>query len=139
MHLLTVLLQGGLPAAWGNDTKDYTQSYNSTQPAPYQPTTMQSLTELACNNCSLSGELPYAWNNMPRLRRISLADNNFTGYLPHFGAWQLQEIVLDRNSLQSWLSPGLAGAMQMLRKLSLAGCKVQGTLPAGEVTLVASS
>jgi hypothetical protein len=134
--LLALLLQGGLPAAWGNDTKEVPTSQNGTQQGPYLPNTMRSLTELICNNCGLSGELPYAWNSMPMLRRISLTDNNFTGDLPHFGAWQLQELALDRNALQGWLSPGLAGAMPMLRKLSLAGCKVQGTLPPGELSEV---
>ncbi|WIA22990.1 hypothetical protein OEZ86_009908 [Tetradesmus obliquus] len=128
-------LQGGLPAAWGNVTfPDYNpnnQNNNGSQPGPKA---MQSLTELICNNCSLSGELPFAWNNMQRLRRIHLADNSFNGLIPNLGAWQLQELMLDRNSFGSWLSPGFAGfagAWQMLQRLSLAGCKMGGMLPAG--------
>jgi hypothetical protein len=129
-YLLAVLLQGGLPAQWGNFTfTDYNSNQNSTQTGPKS---MQSLVELVCNNCSLSGELPFAWNNMPRLRRISLSDNSFNGSIPNLGAWQLEELLLDRNSFQTWLSPGLAGAMQMLRRLSLSGCKIGGTLPPGD-------
>lgn len=127
-----LLLQGGLPAAWGNVTfPDYNPNNqnNGSQPGPKA---MQSLAELICNNCSLSGELPFAWNNMQRLRRISLTDNNFNGSIPNLGAWQLEELLLDRNSFGSWLSPGFAGAWQMLRRLSLAGCKMSGTLPAGK-------
>jgi hypothetical protein len=125
-----LLLQGGLPAQWGNVSMEYYQpNQNGSQP---KPKAMQALVELICNNCSLSGELPHAWNSMPRLRRIALTDNNFNGSIPHLGAWMLEELLLDKNAFKSWLSPGLADAMQNLRRLSLSGCKIGGTLPSGQ-------
>lgn len=138
-HAVTVdvhawALQGGIPAEWGNGTYNQPPFVNGTATAAPQPPPifMAGLTELVCDNCSLSGDLPYSWFNMQSLRHISLAGNSFSGYLPSFGARRLDSLVMDRNNLTTWLQPWIAFDLPLLRKLSLAGCKITGSLPVGK-------
>lgn len=90
---------------------------------------MWRLRKLICNSCGLSGPLPN-WDNMGSLRVLSLARNNLTG-MSFFGARRLMSLNLDWNPLGANLEPTLGWGWAMLKELSMANCKLQGTLPPG--------
>lgn len=119
-------LQGGLPLEWGDGSQMSWQNGSVTMgPHPF----MWRLQRLICNSCGLSGPLPN-WQNLDRLRVVSLARNNLTG-MSHFGARRLMSLSLDWNPLGTPLEPMLGWGWPLLRELSMSHCKLTGTLPPG--------
>lgn len=120
--------QGALPLAWGDGSKMFWQD-GSMQMGP-QPF-MWRLRHFACGNCGLSGPLPN-WDHMDSLRVLSLARNNLTD-MSYFGALRLVSLVLDWNPLDAKLEPMLGWGWPLLQQLSMAHCKLSGTLPPGRL------
>jgi len=88
---------------------------------------MQSLQELVCRQCGLSGYLPGQWGGM-RLQYADLSNNMLVGAFSTFGSSTLRSLFLDNNPLGSQLWPS-AFNESSLEILSLSGCHLGGTIP----------
>ncbi|XP_008796883.2 probable LRR receptor-like serine/threonine-protein kinase At4g36180 [Phoenix dactylifera] len=85
--------------------------------------------ELADNSLAGAVPLPPPAGLPPRLRRLSLSRNAFSGEIPGFSAAPaLEELYLDNNLLSGPIPPGLA-TLPALRRLELQTNNLTGEIP----------
>lgn len=118
--------------AWGNGSLVTWQHGSSNMGA--QPF-MWQLQKLACTNCSLAGSIPTQWQNLDSLKTLVLANNSLQWAGP-LGMRRLTALILDHNPLAASI-PGAPTQLwpahsPMLRKLSMPGAQLTGSLPYGE-------
>eukprot|EP00775_Hariotina_reticulata_P011531 gene11531-11674_t len=120
-------LQGSLPSSWGRSQTAIAMDptmWDKHVAAVY----MESLQELVCSQCGLSGYLPYEWMNM-RLQHVDLSNNMFIGGVLDFGSNTLTTLFLDNNPLESEVWPSLLSDFPSIEVLSLSGCRLTGQVP----------
>jgi hypothetical protein len=93
---------------------------------------LQNLERLSMRSVSLNGAFPVmVKNGLPKLTKLHLDDNLFTGTLPNDTAWlqSLQYLSLSGNSMLGGAAPKTIGFMYELKVLDLSNCRFEGKIP----------
>ena len=105
-------------------------NYFEAQPFPDFVTALPALKDLRMNNCTLTGQFPWAIGNITELVRLDLHDNFLWGQIPFSIANNqgLKEMSLHDNQLSGFL-PIEITFLSDLERLSLSNNFIEGELP----------